>query len=283
MVTPVCESPVCTIVEEDKVSDSGLIRSASEGRIIPSGRADSGQLDAFSIFLNDEMDLSSCDRIDLELSSEDWDSEWVSGVGGVDQPNKSIGPQRYVIDHSIRHELCASKCKHMLGGCRVQLNRCVFYRELYLSGDTDPMADFLFHGVSHGFDIVDPGCPSEYVCTNYRSIENGEFKVQMDKIVNDELVAEKISLVETTPRCVHSLGAVRKSSGKLRPITDCKRPLDVSINNYMTTTYAPFHYVTLDEISDQLVGGEYLAVVDIKSAYRSVNISIAHRQFQGFG
>lgn len=50
----------------------------------------------------------------------------------------------------------------------------------------------------------------------------------------------------------------------------------------MTTTCGKFTYTTIDEISDSLKGGEFMAVIDIQSAYCSVNVCPAHREFQGF-
>lgn len=88
----------------------------------------------------------------------------------------------------------------------------------------DPRADYLYAGVAHGFNIVHADCQASYVCNNYLSIVLPEFREQMDSIIAKELDESKVSLVEELPRCVHSLGAIRKSSGKLRPITDCNRP-----------------------------------------------------------
>ena len=73
-----------------------------------------------------------------------------------------------------------------------------------------------------------------------------------------------------------------QSSGKLRPITDCSSPSGMSINNYMDTTCSTFSYTHVDDVTDSLVRGAFMAVLDIKSAYRSVNINPAHKQFQGF-
>lgn len=263
MVSPVRGDSACAIVGEDKVSESTWIRSISEGRHFPSGLADSESLDAFSIFVDDVSDLSSHDNICCESLVDVRDASYFGSESPLDidsevgccegcPPNRDSSGEfgkgqslGVVINHSIRDELCGSNCQHTLGGCPVQLNRCGFYRELYLSGEQDPMADFLFYGICHGFDIIDPGCMAQYFCGNYKSIEVQEFRLQMDKIVSDELGTGKISMVETPPGCVHSLGAVRKSNGKLGPITDCRRPLGDSINNFMRFTYAPFHYIRL--------------------------------------
>lgn len=92
-----------------------------------------------------------------------------------------------VIDHSIVNELCIGAFSHYLDGCKVQLNSCNFYRELYLMGEVDVDADFLYHRICHGFDIVDPTCSTSYDCVNYDSINAPEFRSQMDTIVYQEL------------------------------------------------------------------------------------------------
>lgn len=229
--------------------------------------------------MGDDMGWSSYaendDYLSFECDAGDGDAHFFS--------TEYCGPNnKYVIDHSIRDELCSDECFHLLSGCTVQLNRCAFYKELYMRGDVDVNADYLYSGVAHGFEIVDPGCDTSYVCKNYLSIEEPEFRNQMDEIISHELEQMKVSEVDSCPQCVHALGAVRKSSGKLRPITDCRRPLGRSINNFMTTTCGRFTYTTIDEICDSLNGGEFMAVIDIKSAYRSVNIFPKHRVYQGF-
>lgn len=213
---------------------------------------------------------------EMEWVQEDecqmWDGE-VSDSGILD---------KVVIDHSFRNELCLGKCSHKLAGCEVQLNRCVFYKELYMSGEVDQRADYLYTGVAHGFDIVDSSCEASYFCNNYLSIRESEFSTQMDEIILNELRLSKVSLVDSRPDCVHALGAIRKSNGKLRPITDCRRPLGLSINNFMASMCGKFTYTTIDDVCDSLSGQEYMAVVDIRSAYRSVNVCADHRRFQGF-
>ena len=83
------------------------------------------------------------------------------------------------------------------------------------------------------------------------------------------------------PHCVHALGAVPKSNGSYRPITDCRRPLFKSINNYMDTTFETFSYASTDQVCDMMSPGCYLATVDIASAYRSVSINPDQWTFQG--
>ena len=162
------------------------------------------------------------------------------------------------------------KCSHYLDEyCLLQLRPCAFFKEAFCRpAGIDPNADFIFNGVLNGFDIVDDVVPSSYHCSNYSSILDNEFKSQMDDTVTYELSRDKVSITEHIPHCVHAMGAVRKASGKLRPITDCKRPLGSSINNYMLSTCHEFSYTHIDDVTDALIPGAFMAVLDIKSAYR---------------
>lgn len=280
------EGSVSPARSQSRVSGNDLIRSDSEGHCVPSGRLTVYETANFSNFFDfdDDCDLL-CEGLGVGLPL-DGQSKREDGIllASHDSLQGQCDGQecRFVSDHSVSNELCQGRCDHELAGCEVQLNSCNFYRELYMNKTPDPMADYLYHGVIHGFDIVDPDCDATYCCANYSSIEAPEFKGQMDAIIRQELDSTKVTLNGVVPDSVHALGAIRKSSGKLRPITDCRRPLGLSINNRMATTFSPFRYVTIDEICDELEGNKFMAVVDIKSAYRSINISPGHRKYQGF-
>lgn len=75
-------------------------------------------------------------------------------------PSKSVckspivSTRCYAIGHSVVDSMCKGQCDDILGDRWVPLNRCTFYRELYGSDGPDINADFLYHGVSHGFKSV---------------------------------------------------------------------------------------------------------------------------------
>ena len=95
----------------------------------------------------------------------------------------------------------------------------------------------------------------------------------MSDLLVTELQQFKVSKVDYKPHCVHSLG--------LRPITDCSRPDGISINNFMESTFKAFSYNSVEDAVDILQADDYMAVVDITSAYRSVNVNPEHAEFQG--
>ena len=80
-------------------------------------------------------------------------------------------------------------------------------------------------GVFNGFTIVDNVHIESYDCHNYPNILNGQFCKDMTDTITRELKEGKVTLAGSPLKCIHSLGAVAKKDGTLRPITDCKTPL----------------------------------------------------------
>ena len=179
---------------------------------------------------------------------------------------------------------CGRICtgNHLLDKCRLQLNPCVFFDECFGSEVPDAAANYIFRGVSEGFCIVDSRFEGSYICHNYDSILQPDSKQKMDKIIRQEIATDKVSKVDFVPSCIHSLGAIRKDSGKIRPITDCKRPLGSSINNYMSEVCQDFSYISIDDVTSVMSPGCYFSVLDIQAAYRSVNVHPSHKCYQGF-
>ena len=176
-------------------------------------------------------------------------------------------------------------CVHFIGTLPCQLKPCRAAQFLFGSSPLPSMSDsdrhFIWSGLVKGFQIVDNDCPSAYCCPNYDSITGEQFYAEMSSLLREEIDCGKVSIVDSKPRCVHSLGAVTKSNGKLRPITDCSRPEGQSINNFMESTYQAFSYNSVDDAVAELNRSDYMSVVDIASAYRSVNVQDSDTQFQG--
>lgn len=175
-------------------------------------------------------------------------------------------------------------CSHTLGNVAIQLNPCMFFRECFQHPrGIDEKAHFIFDGILHGFKIVDDSSIIDSYCrSNYSSVTQGEFRDQMSTNIAIEQTNGKVSRVNSQPFCVHAIGGVRKKDGSLRPITDCKRPIGHSVNNYMNTTAVQFRFKTLDHVAELLTEGCYLAIVVISKAYRAVHIHSNHRRYHGF-
>ena len=76
------------------------------------------------------------------------------------------------------------------------------------------------------------------------------------------------------------MGAIPKPNGKdIRLIHDCSRPIGTSLNDFATK--CPIKYQTIDEAVNMSTQGCYYAKIDLKSAYRSVNIHPSNYQLTG--
>ena len=163
-------------------------------------------------------------------------------------------------------------CDNEIGGVYCNLKPCRVGYFLF-SGMCSLPSDYvsrIWNGLCDGFKIVDETCEASYDCENYHSITEGDFKKEMSNLLMEELREGKVSMSETKPRCIHSLGAVPKSDGRLRPITDCSRPETISINNFMASTCSEFKYNSVNDVTKILDEGDFMSVVDVASAYRSV-------------
>lgn len=172
------------------------------------------------------------------------------------------------------------KCIHVLGNSKTQLKPCRFAATIYR--DRVPTDDDMkvFDIVCHGVDIVTGDIP-EYECMNYNSILQPNNREKMDRIINDEVLCGALTIVSEKPRCVHAIGAVAKADGGVRPITDCSRPAGLCINDNIGDLPISFKYKSVDNVVAMLSGYEFMGIVDLKSAYRSVSINPSHAKFQG--
>ena len=173
-------------------------------------------------------------------------------------------------------------CEYVLGGVLNDLKPCRFVSKSlsFMEICCDDL--LVVTGVCRGFQIVDKDCLASYNGANYPSITCGAPAVSMTELVRKELCSGKVRKVSMRPRCVHSMGAVEKTDGSLRPVTDCSRPEGQSINSFMTTTCKKFHYKNLDQVVEMLNEGDYGSVLDISEAYRTVAILPSQRTLQGF-
>lgn len=190
----------------------------------------------------------------------------VNRVNDINNDSRSGSWYRIPLHDRLQHN-------HMIQGQRSQMNLNGWSHELSFETDLQ-LKDYLWNGVKDGFHIIDcdVDVPS-YECFNYSSALQGEAYKAIDKLILKEIEDGKYILSETKPHNVHAMGAVPKADLSYRPITDCKRPLFSSVNNYMNTTHQAFSFSTVDDVSDMIVPQCYMATVDISSAYRSITIN----------
>lgn len=185
------------------------------------------------------------------------------------------------VSSECRLGLCT--CSHQLNGVKYQLKPCRFAALMFNQGKfLRPEDKTLFHYIIDGFPIIDDVITDAYECENYKSILLPECKEAMNKIIQKELSENMISFASEKPVCIHALGAVPKQNGGIRPITDCSRPLGRSVNNHSSSLVQPFHYMSIDNVTEILECGDFMSVIDIKSAYRAVCIRPEHRKYLGF-
>ena len=203
--------------------------------------------------------------------------------GGIDSLDSLLlnGKDTLLISPSCGKGIC--DCIHFVGSVRSQLKPCAFGSWFVSHYEAFSEADvYVLYGAYYGFPILDVNLVDSYECLNYSSITEGEGYTQMSSRIDNELKSGKISVCTSKPKCIHALGALFKADGKIRPITDCKRPLHKSINNAMDTSCYTFTYSNIDNVCAFLNRNDYMCVVDIDNAYRSVNILPAHVPFQAF-
>ena len=173
------------------------------------------------------------------------------------------------------------KPRHLIGGYKSQMNMYVW--EYYLQYEVDrELADYIANGIFHGFDIIDEDSNiSPYYMENYSSVYSGQAHDYVSDLILSEISEGKYVRADFVPKCIHALGAIPKDDSTFRPITDCKRPIGESINNFMNTTALDFSYKSVDDVADNMSQYCYMATVDISSAYRSISVNPDHWTYQG--
>ena len=175
-----------------------------------------------------------------------------------------------------------SDAPNYIDGVASQLRPGGWLAELNYEGEWDKDSHFILDGIIHGFHVVDKNaCIAPYHNFNYRSATCPENRQNLQNLLIDEMSCGKITFANATPTCVHSLGAIVKPNGSLRPITDCKRPIGKSVNSHMTTTFSTFKYKSCDDAMSLMSPGCWMACMNLQSAYRSVAIHPDDRTYCG--
>ena len=134
---------------------------------------------------------------------------------------------------SCRMGTCS--CDYQLSGEILQLKPCRFAYLVSLgTAECKRAYEPLVSNVTDGFRVVDDNMDltdMKYECENYTSVYTPENKKKLDSIISKELSEGYLKIVNNKPTCIHSMGAVPKPDGGIRPITDCSMPRDISVNN----------------------------------------------------
>lgn len=190
-------------------------------------------------------------------------------------------------EHDFDQLICdVSNCSspYFLAGVRSQLKPLAWLYMLSAGDDYDWDTHFILDGILYGFHVVNIDADIPMYCQkNYRSCFADDHHEKLSKIISSEVAGGKLSRVSEESHCVHALGVVKKKdTGKIRPITDCKRPLHISVNNFTDKVWEHFSFVSIETVVKSIVEGKfYISTVDLANAYRSILISPLDRKFFG--
>ena len=103
-------------------------------------------------------------------------------------------------------------------------------------------------------------------CENYKSVYEPVNMAKLDGIIGKELAEGYLNIDKNKPDCIHSMGAVPKPDGGIRPIINCSMRKDISVNNYCVDIIEEFQYKHVDNVLSMLQEEDYMA------AYRALPI-----------
>ncbi len=127
--------------------------------------------------------------------------------------------------------------------------------------------DFILNGVKNGFKlsvVFGPYVPVDR--DNYSSAYRLREKVE--KQIREEIELGNYIVTKSKPIIVSSIGAVPKPNGDVRIIHDGSLPTGISLNSYTADTGCS--YMDLRYAVRMIKPNNFLAKIDLKSAYRSV-------------
>lgn len=161
------------------------------------------------------------------------------------------------------------------------LNFPVWQREL--ADDDHPDREFLLHGISEGFRITsgDVQTIPTVEMSNYKSATNELARQKVENQIISELESGHYRISSTKPRVISALGAVpKKDSSEMRIIHDCSQPQGNAVNDFAVQEEKQ-KYQTLDDALSLIKPGYFMAKIDLKQAYRSVQVHESDHEVLG--
>lgn len=133
----------------------------------------------------------------------------------------------------------------------------------------DPDREFIITGTKFGFRITNLNSTGAGAFQKNHRSATGENRKEVEKQIRKEIENGRYTPVVTKPTIVSGLAAISKGEGRgVRLIHDASRPQGVALNDYAVNH--PFRYHTVQEAGEEIKRGDWLAKVDLESAYRSV-------------
>ena len=148
--------------------------------------------------------------------------------------------------------------------------------------DNDPDKDFLLNGIRYGFDIIDPDVQIKPAnCKNHPSAQPGSpLYEKATKQILKEIENGNYVICDSKPDIISPMAAIPKPDGDFRLIHDCSRPSGKSVNDYCSSEWKQ-KFARVDDAASLMTEGCFFAKVDLKSAYRSVEISKSSQKATG--
>ncbi|CAC5398604.1 unnamed protein product [Mytilus coruscus] len=124
---------------------------------------------------------------------------------------------------------------------------------------------------------------SHLICQNAEHLYN---ITDQEVYINIELTTTLVVNMSSdfpgeTPKIISPMGIISKPGGGIRLIHDCSRSEGSAVNDFAGDPFKQI-FQTLDDATKLVKANCYIAKVDLKSAYRSVQISRASQQVTGF-
>lgn len=131
---------------------------------------------------------------------------------------------------------------------------------------------FILSGVRDGFRIRNKDMPMDRVfLNNYKSCTAPPVRDRVEEQIITEIKNGRYKFCDSPKTITSALGAIPKPhTDKLRIIHDCSRPLGHAVNDMAYNT--PFSYQSLQGAVAGISKGDWLAKLDLASAYCSVRI-----------
>lgn len=133
--------------------------------------------------------------------------------------------------------------------------------------------EFIMSGVERGFRITN-FCISEnepVEVPNYSSVQ--QYQSMMESQIAKEVKLGRYRICPSgyKPRIVSALGALPKSSGGVRIIHDCSRPVGKSVNSAYESD-GKLRFTCVKNFVRKLHRGDFMCKVDLSEAYRSCGV-----------
>lgn len=136
-------------------------------------------------------------------------------------------------------------------------------------------------GIRNGFSLIDcePSQLPPAVVPNHPSATNPQTLHKVEHRISAEIEDGNYVITDTRPIIVSALAAIEKPDRDIRLIHDLSRPHGVSVNDHAIKDEC--RYTTLNDALVFCKPNSWMCKVDLKWAYRSIDIKVSERQITG--